>query len=106
LAYFKSGAGYLVWAGLALVFGALALQLARVLAPLRRLWMRFGAAMGHIINPLVLGTVFIVVIVPVGGLMRLLGKDPLSRRPDAAKSSYWVVRDGGPLDADSLKEQF
>jgi saxitoxin biosynthesis operon SxtJ-like protein len=106
LAYFKSGTGYLVWVVLALVFGALALQLARVLAPLRRLWMRFGAAMGHILNPLVLGTVFIVAIVPVGGLMRLLGKDPLARKPDPAKASYWVVRDSGSLDADSLKEQF
>jgi len=62
--------------------------------------------MGHVLNPLVLGTVFILVIVPVGCLMRLLGRDPLSRRPDPAKVSYWVVRDSGSLDADSLKEQF
>jgi hypothetical protein len=102
LAYFRSGTGYLVWGILALVFGVLA----RVLAPLRRLWVKFGAVMACVVNPVVLGIVFIAVIVPVGGLMRLCGKDPLARKPDPAKASYWIVRDSGSLDAHSLKEQF
>jgi hypothetical protein len=106
LSYVKSGTGYLVWGVLALVLGVLALQLARVLAPLRRLWVKFGAVMAYVVNPLVLGIVFIAVIVPVSGLMRLFGKDPLARKPDPAKASYWVVRGNGSLDADSLKEQF
>ncbi len=105
-AYLKSGSGYLIWAVLALVLAGIALTMPRVLAPLRRLWMRLGTALGSVVNPLVIGAIFIVVIVPFGGLMRLFGKDPLSRKPDPAKASYWITRDSAPLDADSLKEQF
>lgn len=104
-AYLKSHSGYLIWECLALVLAAVALGMARVLAPLRRAWMRFGTALGHLVSPLILGTVFIVVIVPVGGLMRLLGKDPLARKWDPTKPSYWIARDSNSLGPDTLREQ-
>lgn len=60
------------------------------LRPVYHYWMRFGALMGSIMNPLVLGVVFIVVILPLGWLMRLSGHDPLMMRRDTARESYRI----------------
>lgn len=58
------------------------------LGPLYRAWMRFGLLMGAIMNPLILGLVFFLVMLPIGALMRLAGKDPLARRLLADRESY------------------
>ncbi len=60
------------------------------LRPVYRGWMRFGLVMNRIVSPVVLGAVFFLVICPVGILMRLLGRDPLSRELDRAAESYRV----------------
>ena len=104
--YPGNGRSYLIWALLSVVLSAIGFAVARVLAPLRRAWLRVGALLGPVINPVVLGTVFFVVIVPVGGLMRLFGKDSLALRRGSAGASYWITRNDGSLDADRLKEQF
>ena len=92
--------------GVGAVFLILAFVLPRVLAPLNRLWLRFGLLLHRIVNPIVLGAMFYVVITPVGLLRRLISRDPLSLRRDSARSSYWVVREEpGPSPA-SMKQQF
>ena len=48
-----------------------------VLAPLNRLWMRFGRLLHAIVSPVVLGLLFFAVMTPVGLLMRAFKKDPL-----------------------------
>lgn len=53
-----------------------------------RVWMRFGFLMAAVMNPLVLGLVFVFVMTPVGIVMRLSGKDPLLRRWDPSRGSY------------------
>jgi hypothetical protein len=103
-AYFKGG-HYLVWAVAALVLTGIALGMARLLDPLRQLWMKFGAMLGRVVNPLILLAVFVVVMAAVGGLMRLFRKDPLARKWDKAMASYWIVRDDKSLDSERLREQ-
>ena len=78
----------------------------RVLRPLNRLWMRFGLVLHKIVNPLVLGMMFFVVVTPVGLLMRVFGKDPLRLRFDAEAETYWIVRDPPGPAPDSLNHQF
>ena len=60
------------------------------LGPVYRGWMRFGLLMNRIVSPLVLGLVFYLIITPVGVVMRLFGRDPLSRRLDPGAVSYRV----------------
>lgn len=72
--------------GGALVVWALAAPAS--LAPVYRVWMRVGLLMGAIMNPVVLGLVFVLVMLPVGAIMRLVGKDPLSRRLVPGLDSY------------------
>lgn len=106
MAYWRSGAGYTVWAVLAMVLAIISLTMARVLAPLRRAWMRLGGMLSHVVNPLMLGAIYAIVIVPVGAMMRLVGRDPLGLRRDPARASYWEARGDGALDAARLKDQF
>lgn len=93
----------LVVAGVLLL---IALTAPAVLAPLNRLWMRFGALLHGIVSPLVLGVMFFGVITPMGLVMRALGKDPLRLRADAGAASYWVQRTPPGPARDSFKRQF
>lgn len=93
----------LVVAGVLLL---IALTAPAVLAPLNRLWMRFGALLHRIVSPLVLGVMFFGVITPMGLVMRALGKDPLRLRADAGAASYWVQRTPPGPARDSFKRQF
>ena len=62
------------------------------LAPLNRVWTRFGLLLHRIVSPVVLGVMFFVVVTPMGLVMRALGKDPLRLRFDREARSYWIDR--------------
>jgi predicted membrane metal-binding protein len=78
----------------------------RILAPLNRLWFRFGMALGRIVSPIVMGILFFGTVMPTGLLMRLFRKDLLRLRFDPAAESYWIPRDPPGPSAESLKQQF
>lgn len=101
------GHGMRLWAAAAsLVFGAISLAVPAILAPLNRLWTRFGMFLHRIVSPFALGVIFYVAITPTGLLMRLLGKDLLRLRPDKSAGSYWIVRHPPGPARDSLKLPF
>jgi hypothetical protein len=96
-----------VWAlVVAAVFAVLAVTVPAVLAPLNRLWMRLGLLLHRIVNPIVLGVMFLTAIVPIGLLMRLFGKDLLRLTFSKDASSYWINRDPKGPEPQSLKRQF
>lgn len=84
------------WAAVSLGFGAAALLAPRVLAPLNVAWFRFGMILHAVINPLIMGAMFFVIIAPIGIIMRILGKRPIPLRPDRAAASYWRSRSEQP----------
>ena len=90
----------------AAVFCGLALLLSRALAPLNRLWSRFGLLLSKIVSPIVLALLYFLTVVPVGLLMRLSGKDPLRLRFDPKAESYWIPRTPPGPAPDSMKNQF
>jgi len=95
------------WAfGLGGVFLLVALLLPSVLAPLNRLWMRFGLLLHRVVSPIALGIMFFVVITPMGWLMRAMGKDLLRLRRDPHASSYWIERNPPGPAAETFKDQF
>lgn len=90
----------------AAAFALVALAAPRVLAPLNRLWTRFGALLHRVTSPIILGFLYAIAIVPVGLLMRLFKQDPLRLRFEPDRQSYWIVREKtGPL-RESLTRQF
>jgi predicted membrane metal-binding protein len=78
----------------------------RSLAPLNRLWFRFGLLLGRIVSPLVMALIFYGTVVPTGLLMRMLGKDILRLRLDPDVASYWIERDPPGPAAGSFERQF
>jgi hypothetical protein len=85
---------------------ALALAAPRLLAPLNRLWLKFGDLLHRIVSPIALAILFYGVVTPTGLLMRLFGKDPLRLRFDREAKSYWIAREPPGPPPESLKDQF
>ncbi len=84
----------------------LAFAAPQVLAPLNRLWFKLGLLLHKIVNPIVLGIMFYVVVTPTGLIMRLLGKDLLRLKRDPAAASYWIERTPPGPKPESLGDQF
>ena len=63
------------------------------LAPFKRAWMKFGELLHRVVSPLVLGLIFYGVFTPVGYAMRALGRDPMKRRYEPGRPSYWEKRE-------------
>jgi hypothetical protein len=71
------------------------------LGPVYRAWMGLALAISRVTTPIFMGVVFFAVLMPMGLLMRLFGRNPLTRKP--INESYWVV----PNEMrGSLKNQF
>lgn len=95
------------WAlGVAAVFLVAAFTAPRLLAPLNRLWFRFGLLLHAIISPIVMGLLFYLVVFPTGVLMRLTGKDLLRLKFDPKAESYWIRREPPGPARGSFDNQF
>jgi len=77
-----------------------------MLAPANRLWMRFGMLLHKIVNPVVMGFVFFSTVVPIGIVMRMMGKDLLRLRIDRSAPTYWIARTPPGPAPESMKNQF
>lgn len=85
--------GFRWWA---LALSALILVLAFLrptwLGPFNRVWTRLGMLLGNIVNPIVTGLLFYLVVTPTGLIFRLGRKDVLRLASDAGARSYWIER--------------
>lgn len=76
------------------------------LAPLNRLWTRFGLLLHRITSPLILGLLFFLVITPFGLIRRLVARDPLRLRFEPEAPSYWIRREPPGPAPETIKNQF
>jgi hypothetical protein len=63
-----------------------------LLKPVHRWWMRLAEVLAWVNTRLILLVVYYVVIVPIAGLLRISGRDPLALKLSAEETSYRVVR--------------
>jgi hypothetical protein len=95
-----------------LIFGAGALLLLfGIAAPsrlsvLNRLWLKVGAAIVKVANPIVLAVLFFMVVTPMAFVVRMLGKQPLRLAPDRPAATYWINRDTPEGEVSSMRRQF
>jgi hypothetical protein len=84
-----------VWAGgLGTV---LLVAIRRLRLPAYRVWMRLVLPLGRVMTAVLLTAIYLLVVTPLGLLLRLFGRDPLARHPDPRAKTYWrphVLRDG------------
>jgi hypothetical protein len=101
------GHGLRIWAlVVAAVFLAAAYLAPRLLAPLNRLWFKFGLLLHHIVNPIVMALIFFGAVLPTALMVRLFGKDLLRLKRDASAKSYWIERDPPGPEPQSMTRQF
>ena len=75
-----------------------ALLIPRVLRPVYIIWMKIGHAIGWVNTRIILGVLFYVLVLPMGLIMRLFGKDPMAMKVDKTASSYRVKSVSEPKD--------
>lgn len=72
--------------------------------PFYLLWMHAAAPIGWLVSHAVLAIIFYGLITPMGVLMRLFGRDAMSRRFEPARASYWTEHDPGGDTARYLRQ--
>ena len=97
--------GWLFLAGSVILF-VVTLARPSILSPLNRAWFKFGLLLGQVVNPLILGVVFFLVITPIAVIRRLLGKDSLRLKSKPSLESYWIDRNPIGPKPSSMTKQF
>ena len=102
----KNGASPRTWALIIVALFAIpALLFPRVLTPLNAAWVKFGLFMHKIVNPILMGLIFFLTVLPTGLMLKLFGKDPMRRKLDANATTYWQQRDD-KVTKESFDNQF
>ncbi|MDA7741670.1 SxtJ family membrane protein [Pelagibacteraceae bacterium] len=73
----------------AIIFLIMGITKSRFLTPFNIAWIKFGELLGVIISPLIMSLVYFLVVLPIGILMRVLGKDLLSLKFNKNIETYW-----------------
>ena len=95
--------GVLGGVGLVLILAALIKP--DVLEPANRGWNKLGLILHKVTNPIFLGGMYAIAIVPTGLLMRVFGVDPMGLRRER-KDTFWIARGKSGSTAQSLEKPF
>ena len=77
------------WIAAAVFIGS-ALIAPVLLKPIYIVWMKLSHVLGWINTKILLTIVFYVIFLPIGMIMRLLGKDPMHRKFDKSTKTYRI----------------
>ena len=82
---------YQYWAlVVALAFFLLAMVQPVLLMAVNRLWMQLGHGLGLVMNTILLGTFYFLMVTPIGWVVRVFSGDPIQRAVDRGADSYFV----------------
>ena len=87
---------------ISIIFLILGFLNSKILAPLNKIWFKFGILLGKIISPLIMGIIFFLVVTPIGLIIKLFGKDVLNLKYNK-NHSYWIEKNG---PKSKMKNQF
>lgn len=91
---------------LGIILCLLALFYPRVLFPLAFIWLKIGRLLSKIVNPIVLGILYFLIITPYACLLKVFGKKFLNLTMEKNKESYWSSYDQGDRGKTGFKRQF
>ena len=86
------------------VIGLVGLSGTKIALPLYWAWMAVALVLGNIVSRVLLAVFFYGMITPMGLVMRLLGRDKLSRRRH--ETTYWVDAPPTPAEPAQYERQF
>jgi len=88
---------------LSALFLALAYVAPKTLTIPNELWYKFGLLLGSIVAPIVMALVYFTTVVPIGLIMRLIGKDLLKQKLDENSKTYWQTKEA---PTSTMQDQF
>jgi hypothetical protein len=100
------GATAAYWLGAGSALLVLALIVPQSLHVPNRLWIRLGLVLHRVVNPLIMGLLFFLVITPIGLVMRLAGRRPLRLAAEPKRASYWIERRPRGPEQGTMSRQF
>ena len=74
-----------------------------LLNPIKLIWIKLGEIISKILSSLILITIYILMIIPTGLLLRLFRMDVLNLKVNKKNKSYWRYRKNY---SSSMKDQF
>lgn len=77
-----------------------------LIMPLYKGWMGFARILGLINTRILLFLVFVLVVVPIGIMLRLLKKDVLDLKIDRSSVSYWQKRQSLMMDVKRYERHY
>ncbi|MCX8066199.1 MAG: SxtJ family membrane protein [Candidatus Hydrogenedentes bacterium] len=92
--------------GIGIVLILLGLIFPPALMPLFFLWLKIAEALNWVITKLLLLMVFYLILTPTGILYRVFKGDPLNRKWEPDRQSYWEEVDVQPKNIDEFRRQF
>ena len=83
----------------------IALTKPAILKPFNKAWFWLGYSIGKIMNPIILGIIFFILITPISLLTKILKRDELRLKLIRPKT-YWRIRDSFEVKIESFRNQF
>jgi hypothetical protein len=84
---------------------ALSLAAPGALTPVFTVFVRVARAVGWVNARVLLILIYYLLIVPLSGIIKILGKDPLVKGFDRGVETYWIKKEDAG-SADELEKQF
>lgn len=98
--------GPLVLIGVSWAIGLIGLAVPQAIRWVYVGWMLAAFPIGWVVSHLLLATIYFGVIMPIGLILRVLGKDPMRKAFDRTASTYWIARPTEPTDSQRYFRQF
>lgn len=86
----------------AVILLALTLMYPKALVLVKWFWDKVGLVLGTVNTYILLFLIYVLIMTPIGLIMRLLGKDALKLKPQKSQLSYW---EQAPAITDSSMER-
>ena len=74
-----------------------------LLKPLNFIWMKLGLMLGKFMNPIILGFIYYLTVVPTELIFIILNKNLLNLKKNYNKKSYWIIK---KKSQSTMKNQF
>tara|TARA_B100001758_G_C18348034_1_gene578172 strand:- start:647 stop:1060 length:414 start_codon:yes stop_codon:yes gene_type:complete len=104
--FFKENESLQIFIYLSILFAGLGLILPKFLKPIYLIWMIFAVILGWFMTRIILSSLYLLVVTPIGITLRVLGKDLLELSKKEIQGSYWNKRDSGIEKNQDYKKQF
>ena len=90
--------------GAAVFFLIFSLVWPAALKPVQKAWMTLALLMGWVMSRVLLTVIFYAVVMPIGFILRLSGKDLLDKKIGVRRDSYWLPHKA--RNKDDYEQQF